>query len=306
MLPDMPDGRRKGGIEMANLKAAKSHRLGYPKPKTVTGPAMPQPATLVDPVSYIRFWDKYNHREPVDISKSKKMTRADLMKADPRGIELMLAYGVSQKQIAMQYNTPLGSLTAIFKRMGVDTKVESVVEGFGIMDLPANSESEETLPEAPPAEYSEDPAVEVQPDIQMETAIITNEVITDPAQIAQLMPEPEPEPVPQITWFYGLPRSGAIPTLTVYEDNRIALPTVIRKQYGTKRIRIGVTDIPVNIIIGETDKPEFGVKIADSQSRVRCDGICQMLKDKGILLPAKFKMVWDEFTRLWSGTLLEP
>lgn len=57
---------------MANLKAAKSHRLGYSKPKTVTEPAMPQPATLVDPISYIRFWDKYNRGEPVDISKAKK------------------------------------------------------------------------------------------------------------------------------------------------------------------------------------------------------------------------------------------
>lgn len=273
------------------FKLESSSLVGIDVSGMPTAPELSRLAQQLDSIEYVNHIHKINPGNggrPIDIRKAKQMTQADFMAAGPRDIEMLLRYGVSQNQVARQYGVPIGSLTRLFKQKGVDTTLPlRVKEKF---DTRKPEELEHT---SLPSQQCDSPPV--TPD----------KIITDPAKIAELI-EPEPEPVPQITWFYGLPRSGAIPTLTVYEDNRIALPTVIRKQYGAKRIRIGVTNAPVNIIIGETDKSEFGVKIADKQSRVRCDGICQMLKDKGILLPAKFKMVRDESAGLWSGTLLEP
>lgn len=106
----------------------RSHRFGYPIPPSQgeEQSLLKQPEKI-NPIAYILCWDKYNHGMPVDITKAKEGTRADLMAADPQDIELMIAYSVTQKQIATQFNTPLGSLSKILKELGVNTKVPLLV-----------------------------------------------------------------------------------------------------------------------------------------------------------------------------------
>ncbi|WP_434132708.1 hypothetical protein KIAC18_000255 [Sporomusa sphaeroides] len=321
---------------MANLKAAKSHRLGYPKPKTVTGPAMPQPATLVDPVSYIRFWDKYNHGEPVDISKAKKMTKSDLKKADPHGIELMLAYGVTQKQIAVQYNTPYGSLTAILKSLGVNTKVESIVEQFALMDLPAEIDEEELTaggPEEPPVESQPDilqemlnvidavnsdqiPALEPTPEelpeliaqvaaheqlepdgIEFEARMLTNDTGIDEI-ITELMTDSNPVPAP-VQSYNGIAWFYGAPknVLTIDTEGRVFVPKPIRDQY--EKIRIGLLEDA--LLIDKTDDTR-GMKI--TENRVRCAELAHELNWRGVKLPAKYEMVYNSIAQFWSGQLI--
>lgn len=258
------------------------------------------------------------------------MTKSDLKKADPRGIELMLAYGVTQKQIAVQYNTPYGSLTAILKSLGVNTKVESIVEQFALMDLPAESDEEVS-----PVESPEESALESRLDIPQETAAIINgeetgnvpepipeelpELIVQVASSEQLEPggiefeaevfttdkittEPMTEtianPTPLntcsgIAWFYGAPKN----VLTVDTEGRVFVPKPIRDQY--EKIKIGLLEDA--LLIDKTDDTR-GMKI--TENRVRCAELAHELNWRGVKLPAKYEMVYNSIAQFWSGQLI--
>lgn len=186
-------------------KRPKSHRLGYGKPRVESEvPELPREAVAVDPVTYIRCWDKYNYGQPVDIMKAKPGTRADLMKADPRYIELMLQYGVTQKQIAQIFNTPSGSLTRILKRLGVDTKISLVI-----------SNTAQEVPEEQPAAS---PAAEIP------------------------TPSPEPAAGPEEMWFtHPRPSQAYTEPLVIIKKDKIFFTAAIRNTLPLEYVQFGLT-----------------------------------------------------------------
>ena len=225
------------------------------------------------------------------------MNRQDLLAADPRGVEMLFQYGVSQKQMAKAYNVPIGSITKILDKLKVNTKVELLVgERFD----PRKPE-----PEAAPVETEEPEATELVP-------APPREIITDPVKIAELMSEPElpamPEPVPPqiyygFKWFYGATKSN-VPVMTVLSDGRISLPTAIRAQYSGTHMRIGIAPDAQCVVIGETDIAGRGIKPSIKQGKIRSNGIHSEVTRNGIALPARYQMAWNEPEQVWAGTLI--
>ncbi|WP_371374491.1 hypothetical protein [Sporomusa aerivorans] len=305
---------------MAAGKSVKSHKLGYSIPKVATNtPATPHTAELVDPVSYIKFWDKYNHYAPVDISKAKKMTRADLMEADPRGIELMLSYGVTQKQIAMQYNVPYGSLTAIFKRLSVNTKVDSVVERLEIMDPPEHEETSPTLtPDVPeqelaivstemeesPTEESAEDAGEYSssegPELSDQLKDAIDELLSEDTAVENDRPDYEAL-YPNYTWYDGSLKQTE-QFLTVSGDGRFSLSSGIRRIFQGYLVAIGLSPDRNHIAIVPNEDSAYLIK--QEKSRYRNPYLSEELSRFGIPLPAKYQMSWNESGATWEGTLV--
>jgi len=290
------------------------------------------PAVDLDPIEYVHHIRKINpgnNGRPIDIRNARQMTKADLRAADPRDIEMLFRYGVSQSQLAKIYDTPTGSLGKVLKDIGVDTGVKLLVkEKFGQSDNVWRKKGKGASGAMP------------EPD----------EVVTDPNKIAEFMTEPVPEPddiaelkipctvintvdansvnaflnnnkdtlikilhnsIPEppttYTWFNSTPKPGVIPMLTVMENGKISLPIVIRKQFD--RVRIGFAgpedDLNVNVlVVGKTDNPEIGPKTSLKQAKVSYSVIADKLVLYGEKLPASYKMSWNEPEQLWTGVLI--
>jgi hypothetical protein len=79
----------------------------------------PKPAVSLDPIEYVRHIRNVNpgnNGRPIDIRKARQMTKDDLLASDPRDIEMLLRYGVSQGQLTKAYTVPMGSITRILKK----------------------------------------------------------------------------------------------------------------------------------------------------------------------------------------------
>lgn len=108
-------------------KQTRSYRLPYGKPRIDTEPMALRQNERIDPVEYMRHYRRYCPGQPVDITKARQMSKADLLAADPRDIEFLLGY-ISQKQLCAQYGVPLGSITKILREMNVNMKAVVKVE----------------------------------------------------------------------------------------------------------------------------------------------------------------------------------
>lgn len=251
---------------MSGKSSAKSYRLPYSKPRNLHDtPAMPQTAERIDPIAYIKCWHKHYPGEAVDITKAKPMTRADLMKADPRGIELIFAYGVTQKELARQYNTPLGSLAAIFKRTGVNTKVDLIVG-------------------KPPS----DPTPEASDDKVLYGAV-------DPEQKDVILPE-VPEP---IIWFSSNKKKNVM-RVTVYPSGRLSLSHEIGQHFSLDdQAAIGIGQ-GGNVLKLQKTSPGLRVaydgkkKDTGERKAIACSAVAKKLVEFGISLPAKYLMEPDD------------
>lgn len=256
-------------------KSVNSHKLPYGKPRIETSPPKPAQPSRIDPVAYIRCWDEYKHREPVDITKSKPMTKADLLKADPRGIEMMLAYGVSQKQIAQQYNTPYGSITAIFKRLGVNTKVETVLPEQKTPEEIKHPETVESVPQT---------AAEVPADIPLEP---------------QIDPSP-PEPVQDdFIWFDQNSRVVSNAGIIVRAKGQVEISAAVGSQIYDN-ITIGISRDGQNLKLRTTTN---GLKPNRHGNRCRLNlrSLAHELTRLNISFPARYVGNWID--NEWSGRL---
>lgn len=256
---------------MGNMKSAKSHHLPYAKPKSGEEPVMPKLPERIDPVAYIRCWDKYNHREPVDISKAKPMTKDDLKKADPRAIELMLAYGVTQKQLSQQYNTPYGSITTVLRNLGVNTKVELII---------------------PPIKTAEiGPAV-------------TDAPVTPATSPEQAEPELPPMPENEFIWFAE--RSITDSSVIVRDSGRISLSAEVSKSLVNDYIKIGVSRDGSKLKIAPVFEmvTNNNLKLTtnkDNRKSINLKALAVELSWLKIEFPAKYVGAWQGGE--WTGTL---
>jgi len=277
-------------------KSVRSGKLPYSKPRTdINQPPMPSPATLVDRISYIRFWDKYNHGQPVDISKAKKMTRDGLLKADPRGIELMLAYSVPWRQIATQYNTPTGSLTSIFKRLGVNTKVESIV-------MPAD-EPEELVPET----------IEAAPLPAVPPAESPDDITYDPAQTVKFFEDTESiitSTAFDLTGFFTFDRTtvrtlNIEPLISVGRLGSVRLSRSVGETFNPEdRVAIKVDQAGKTIVL--VPDPVNGLlfhknKAGAGHRRLWTKSLSKFLIKTGIELPARYMA--SRQGDIWIGKL---
>ncbi|HMM20601.1 MAG TPA: hypothetical protein PKA10_07660 [Selenomonadales bacterium] len=257
-------------------KSVGSYKLPYGKPRAEreAAPTSPKTPERIDPVAYIRCWIKYNLGMPVDITKAKLMTKADLKKTDPRGIELMLAYGVTQKEIAQQYNTPLGSIALIFKRLGVNTKVPS--------------------------------AIAAQPTAPAQEVAATVPAADEPAPAP---PAALPDPASEIIWFDQSTRAASIANtgIVVRKNGRIEISAAING-----KILVGTVDIGISRD-GRTlklvrNRNGSGLKIFrpsgsnSARGALSLAGLVRELQGAKIALPARYVGDWDE-SDTWTGTL---
>lgn len=253
--------------------SATSHRLPYGKPFSIQEQDRPMPQTpeRIDPVAYIRCWDKYNHGEPVDITKAKPMNREHLMKADPRAIELMLQYGVTQKQLAMQYNIPFGSITAIFKRLGVVTNLPSMIKN-------------------PSANTPENPEPPNAPTILEETGNEPDDSSSDPIAAAD----------DGMVWFDQRPQRASN-AVTVRKDGKVQLGANVAKLFGDN-VKIGISRDGRNLKIVSFQSGLILRK--DKAGRVvAIKALANEIEWAGVTLPARY--VGDGQANEWTGTLDE-
>lgn len=106
-----------------------------------------EPAITKEPLTppqYVAHWCKmFGNFAKGRIEKSRVMSRDDLTKKDA---EFLLAHGVTQAQIAKQYRIPSGSVTRVFKLLGVDMTLKDSAPDIEIVQPSAPPEPQPTTP----------------------------------------------------------------------------------------------------------------------------------------------------------------
>jgi len=290
--------------------AKKSHRLGYSVPKIATDQSAPSECKTTTvtlqhtPVECIK--------RGLPVEEALQMKPLELNKTD--GL-FLLKHGLSKQCIKRLYG---------FKS---DATLYVRLKSLGLHPWPAEEQETsgpDVTPEAPWKPVASEVPEEVKaavsdamakhanlPTETCEPESIPDEVITDPAKIAELMAEPvPPETPPEIfqgfTWFYGNAKPGTIAVLTVMGDGKISFPSAIRRQYFDldTRMMIGFKANPDNLVVVKTNNPEIGLKPSMKQAKIKCVALAKELIKNGIELPAKYEMSWNEPEQLWTGVLL--
>jgi len=267
-----------------------------------------KPAVDLDPIEYvkhIRSVNPGNNGRPIDIRKARQMTKADLLAADPVDVEMLLRYGVSQNQIAKIYDTPMGSLAKILRNLGVDTGVKLLVkEKFDVRKPEESGGANEPEGLASGGIVTRTAVINMGPDLIIPD---TNEIITDPARIAELMAEPDPVPTQtpdEFNWFSRQPNTQGTPVVTVRANGDIYFSTEFGKLFTAgDMVEIGLTP----------NCHKIAVKSDGTYRLLRCDktnasktvsagNIRDELQWKGMAFPAKYKM--SSVGDMWTGVLI--
>lgn len=247
-------------------------------------PPIDKPAPT--PVEYVQTWIKtFGSFVGGKIEKARLMTRDDLIKKDA---EFLLSNGITQKQIATQYQIPMGSITTVFRKLDVDMDVfQKATEPTSDMPLPK--------PQITPVTQF------------IKTIQLSNSKPVEIDQFKITEPDIEPAAKPEI-WFTGeRTYSGRKDLITSVRVTKSKV--VFSAKFGfnfkdSDLVQFGITKDNVIKVKTASSGYKFHKRKKNKEVKAKtlcCSELARCLIERGINLPAVFEMNLIE--NIWEGEL---
>lgn len=232
---------------------------------------LPKPPVDIEPPTppdYVRIWIKQFGSFDGNIEKARLMQRDQLTKEDA---ELLLFYGVTRLQIAKQYQIPSGSLSFIFKKLGVDMRKMNKEDFINRMKEAQVKKKEHVATVACNMQHEKTEKVHTAQEIWFR----------EPGTISQSDPRPILKVKEKCLSF----NSAFMKALDAEYVHLCAV--------DDGRIRVKRADVGIRINVSKKQKSNLGI--------ASCRQFVKQLTEWNVKLPASWVMHFGKKDGIWTG-----